>query len=690
MSTSAAGGTHLAYRADVEGLRGLAIVLVVLYHARLLGMHGGFVGVDVFFVLSGYLITGLLVKEAEQRGRLDFARFYARRMRRLLPAVAVVLLATLALARVVYSPLEQATVTQSARDAALYMSNLRFALQTLDYHAADAALNPLLHTWSLAVEEQFYVFWPLLVAAALGVVRVAGGRAGNRAMHRSRLVRVVVAASLASFALCVWQTGAVRPWAFFGLPARVWEFGLGGLAAVSGRKLPPRRAAAVGAVGLVVVVASGVVFTAATPFPGYAALLPVLGTIALLLAGEVESTSPVQRVLRSGPMLWFGRLSYSWYLWHWPILVLAGAAWGDLGAAARLGCLAASLALSAATHAVVEDPVRHSRWLAPRPALSIALGLTFTLATAGGAVVARKFGERSANHGLQRTYADAREDRPRMLDARGCMLTFTEIEARRPCVFGDTTSPRTVVLFGDSHAGQWFPAMERLATARHWRLVTMLKSACPVADVETYTARLGRVIHECGPWRRASVQRIAALRPVLVIIAHASGLNVRDDPPAGDDASAPDAPRFHTVASWAAGLRPVLVHLDSLAIPTVIIRDTPLPGFDVPVCLARAAWAPWQARDCTYARSSGVLAETEDADRRAAAGLPHVTVVDLTARICPGARCEVARGDLVLFRDGHHLTARYSATLAPVLGAGLDSAGGVAGGAGMGPSSRAW
>jgi peptidoglycan/LPS O-acetylase OafA/YrhL len=675
MVTRPAESSPSGFRADVEGLRGLAILLVVVYHGGLLRLHGGFIGVDVFFVLSGYLITGILAREAASAGRVDFVEFYARRMRRLLPAAGVVLLATLLAAWFVYSPLEQYDVTRSTRWAALYLANVRFAAQALDYHAAESALNPLLHTWSLAVEEQFYLVWPLFFAAAVGVLRPWGPqRAFPSQVALRRGVIAVGVASAVSFALALWQTSASQPWAFFGLPARAWEFGVGALVAVRIRRftlLPARFTPWLAWAGLGMVLGGGFLYTASTPFPGVAALAPVVGTLALLVAGEAEAASLVRRGLCSPPMQAFGRLSYSWYLWHWPVLVLASAVLGPLTVWQRLACLVLALALAAVTHFVVEAPVRRHGWLKGRPALSICGGLALTLVVA--LVSEGQFTAASAvtRRSPQREFWLAREDRVETLDARGCQLDSRRVRELQPCVFGDTASAKVVVLFGDSHAGQWFPAAERAALANGWRLVTLVKSACPVIVAPIYHAKLNRAFTECAEWRDSSIARVTKMRPDLVIVAQSAAyVRGQTGGAAVEGIGSPEVPA-PTPEGWQRGLRATLRVFDAARILTVVLRDTPRPGFDVPGCLARATWAPWQERVCLFDRATGMRSDVAAAEAAAAFGLPHVRVVDLTEHICRTSPCEPVRNGMVLFRDTNHLTARYSATLAPMLEAAL-------------------
>ena len=462
----------LPFRRDLEGLRGLAILLVVAYHARVPGFGGGYIGVDVFFVLSGFLITGLLTQKFDATGRLDFAEFYARRARRLLPAAAIVLGATVLAGRFVYAPFEQQGFMGTAVATAVYGSNIWFTTQSMNYWAPDSAVNPFLHTWSLAVEEQFYLVWPLLLASAL-----YAGPAGSR---RRRLVIVMGVMTAVSLAASIRLTALAQPLAFFSSPTRAWEFGVGGLGALfaanratSGGRLSSLLAWA----GLAAICAPAVLFKETTAFPGIAALLPVIGTVVVLTQHSPTAPATHTRVLSGAPLQWFGRLSYSWYLWHWPVLLIGTTIAGTTWFPVRVACMTLALLLAWITFLSVEHPIRSSTALARRPRLSLVLAVGVTAISASLAWNARARAARDADAPAQRAFTMAQKD-----GHTGCHVGFLDATPT-DCVFGDVTANATVVLFGDSHAAQWFPAMDRLGKERHWKLVSMTKSACPAAAI---------------------------------------------------------------------------------------------------------------------------------------------------------------------------------------------------------------
>jgi peptidoglycan/LPS O-acetylase OafA/YrhL len=338
-----AAGTSLAFRPDIEGLRAVAVVLVVLFHAGVPGIGGGYLGVDVFFVISGFLITSLMLRELDRTGRLSLLRFYGRRARRILPAASLVLVATILASYHWLGFLRGDEIAEDGRWAALFASNFRFAGQGVDYLASQEPPSPAQHFWSLAVEEQFYFVWP----AAIVLLIWLG--------FRWALPYALGAAVAASFAYSVWQTGTT--WSYFSPATRAWELGVGCLLAVAAgrlRRIPARIATAMAGVGLALIVVAALTFDTRTPFPGYAAALPVLAT-ALVLAGRGDA------LLGRRPLQWLGRLSYSLYLWHWPVLMIAEQAHGGpLPAWTRAALVLLSLALAAVTYACVEDPIRRS------------------------------------------------------------------------------------------------------------------------------------------------------------------------------------------------------------------------------------------------------------------------------------------------------------------------------------------
>src|ERR1019366_564235 len=303
------------FRGDIQGLRGIAVALVLLFHASIPGFKGGFVGVDIFFVLSGYLITGNLLREIKKTGRVRFREFYARRIRRLLPASFLVLIVTMIAAAIWLPPLLLPGIALDISSAGLYVSNLDFAARATDYFSASTIPSPVLHFWSLGVEEQFYLFWPLLLAFAT-----------IRKKHvevKTFVLGLIVLIS--SFTFAVWLLPRNQPWAFFSIPTRAWELILGALLASASQivaRTPRFIAAIAGILGLGMVLFSGLEQNDPLRFPGFPALLPTVGSMLIIFAGSIPKLTLPSLILSLKPLQQLGKISYSLYLWHWPVLVI--------------------------------------------------------------------------------------------------------------------------------------------------------------------------------------------------------------------------------------------------------------------------------------------------------------------------------------------------------------------------------
>ena len=639
------------FRPDIEGMRGIAVLLVVLFHCGVPGFGGGFTGVDVFFALSGYLITGLILNEIARTGSLSFRNFYARRARRLLPAAGLVILSTLLLGQLVYSPIEIAKFAKWASYTSLYISNLMFVRDASNYFASDVATNPFLHTWSLAVEEQFYLLWPALIAVGLLLMK-----------SRRRLATLLILLSAVSLVLCIWLTHHRQPWAFFSLPTRAWEFGLGGLACmVSAQelRLHPLWTKVLGWGGLLAVLAGGYAYSSQTRFPGIAALLPVVGTLATLAAGTSGIPSALSVLLGNPILQVLGRLSYSWYLWHWPILLMTMVRFPSASWRGKLLAAAVALLLAQITFLVLEKPVRMSSFLIARPALS--LGLVVLTAATGitGARIVQGRAERSLAAGDQaRFWAAANDTRP-LFD--GHCVAPAGVAAVMQCEYGDRQSGTSAVLFGDSHAEHWFPALELIANEKHWHLFTLLKASCPAARVQVYSVTLKRQDVECSSWRESALQRIVQLHPNLVILSEKDGLVANHTHPTGLGSHAISA------KEWGEGIRSTVSYLDSHGIGTVLIADVPRAGFDVPICLSRAAAHDWAPQDCEPKRETALNEDARQAEDAAIIGLANVRLLDFADTLCTGPFCQPVIGGEVVFRDSNHLTSSFARRLAPYL-----------------------
>ncbi|HEV8499686.1 MAG TPA: SGNH hydrolase domain-containing protein, partial [Gemmatimonadaceae bacterium] len=383
--------------------------------------------------------------------------------------------------------------------------------------------------------------------------------------------------------------------------------------------------------------------------------LPAVGTAALLVAGPWAPHSLVTRVLSNGLLRWFGRLSYSWYLWHWPLVGLGAVLDWNIGTFGRLGWSLLALGLAVLTYRFVETPFRETKRYRDRPHIAMALGLGASAAMLFVAFLSMGIATRRASTPVQRTIAAARNDGMEH-DCWGSILE----NAAAPCEFGDRASRTVVFLMGDSHAEHWLPAVDRIGKRRGWKVVVMVKPACPVADVpELVNGRLKRRYTECTEWRRAMLRRIVALRPQAVILSSYDHYM-----PANGERSESQV----TPTAWRDGLRRTYSLLSAAGIITIVMRDVPDVGFDVPACLSRrAAGAPFRVRECEYRREEALSARAIAAQNEAARGLRRVAFVDMTDGFCSSSPCPVTRSGVILYRDGDHLTASFSRAQAPTL-----------------------
>ncbi len=667
---------RLSYRPDIDGLRAIAVAIVVAFHAGVPGFAGGFVGVDVFFVISGYLITGLLVAELRETGSVSLSRFYARRVRRLLPALALVLASTLLLGSVVLLSVagEQQDLAKSALAAALSASNIFFWLGS-NYFSVQADLMPLLHTWSLSVEEQYYLVWPTLLIA---LMLAAGKRWG---VFTQLLLTALLLVGIATFAMSVRTTTDDPPGAFFLMPMRAWEFALGGLlvlAAPTVARWPQLFRALLFVFGVGLIGIATATLDSNIPYPGTAVLLPTLGTVALIAAGCGPVFARLHGWLSSRGMVAIGQLSYSWYLWHWPLLSLARTQ--DLGErylARDVTIALISLGLAWLTYRFIEQPIRTKQYRGFRATrttlLSGAAMSGFVVCCALGLGVAAQYSRAHPTDRQQRITADAVHDRPPATQT--CLerqhAAFGTLNRDRRC-FTRPAKPVDIVLWGDSHANHWFPLMGMASRELDMNVEEFTRAACPpLLGVMPFDE--GAIDHQCEHFNQAAIAQIERLAHEgslkgVVIAARWPAYLGRPSPDGTLQArlSYGEVPLDPVKSEGALriGLASALDRLERAGLRVVVLGATPEFHYSVPQCLLRRSLEecsmPRVAVDARRGPAMHVVASTVIAD-----GGAHM--FDPLHFFCDEKFCYPTHGRTVMFSDPQHLTAAGSPLLEPEL-----------------------
>ncbi|HEY5024358.1 MAG TPA: acyltransferase family protein [Acidimicrobiales bacterium] len=661
-----------SFRPDVEGLRAVAVLLVVLYHVGIPHL-GGYVGVDVFFVISGYVITGLLLRERAATHKTSLLAFYGRRCRRIIPAATLVIVATVLASRLLLGVVTSEQVVSDARWAAVFLANFHFTATGTNYFLAQGPASPLQSFWSLAVEEQFYIVYPTIFL----VVATIGRRLSLRAKLTVFLGLVVVA----SLTWSVVQTSSNPTVAYFSPFTRAWELALGALVAVGAgqlRRLPRGVAAVMTWIGLAGIVGAALGFTNSTPYPGSWVAVPVVATAFVIAGGTAAPRRGAEALLSLTPFRWMGRWSYSLYLWHWPILIIAAQYEGrrSLPVSENLFLAVIALGLSVITYFFVENPIRHARVLTRIRWTSLGVGAALTalcigiiaaaapVATAGtaGPAIPGSGSPPASPAAVHQAVLNARlikslpaDIRPSLAaapndwgglpaDALGCEahLAVTSVPA---CVFGDPHGAHTMVLYGDSHALMWFEALDAVAKEAKWRLVVLGKDWCHVSLVARtnppgFGSPGGRYT-QCDTWHRFAMHRINKLDPDLLIVTQEPG---GQRYPSGTI----------TPALWRQGLSKALNDVTSPRTRKIVLGNIPITSHINPNCLARHEV---NVRVCAglpdhFYRSmnSAELLAARDSGAQ---------YVDVMPWFC-STTCTDVIDDIIVYKDGDHITATYS------------------------------
>ena len=654
------------FRQDIQGMRALAVGVVVLDHAHIPGFSGGFIGVDVFFVISGFLITGLLLGDIAKHARVRFLNFYARRAQRILPAATVVIVVTCVASIALLGIIQARSVLVDGVWAVFFGANMHFASVGTNYFAASTSTSPLQHYWSLAVEEQFYLVWP----AVLGIVALVFRKKGVV----GHVPRVPIAVTLAvvggiSLFLSVVQTASNPTAAYFSTIDRTWELAVGALLAVALPwlgKIPAALRSALSWSGLVAIITAALFFTAATAIPGYNALLPVLGCAALLVGGVGKPRYGAHSLLSIRPMRYLGDISYSLYLWHWPILIIAAAYGGARDTLSiRVILVIVSTLVATLSYYGLENPLRHIRLLSQRTwrglvLWPVATGLVISIAVFGAPSVPFAAAAGSANSTMSPLNAvraaviagQAADAVPALTDP-GLLNASTDhvdlgscsqypVFTGKVCNLGDPNGTKTMVVFGNSHSVMWVPGLIVLAKQEHLKLYPVVKEACAYEAFPDLNHEWN-ISNECTTFYDWAKKTIKRLHPDVIVIG-----------------------TFSRTPHWVAGETSVINTLKLLTPRLILLGDTPYTK--VPAqCLLQTGATQGSCLSSQSELSTEVQAKVQDI-----ASSTRVQSLDMTNLFCDDALCPAVINGLIPTWDGKHLTPQYSTFLAPALESALN------------------
>ena len=604
---------------QIQGLRALAALLVTIFHAKLL--PGGFIGVDIFYVISGYLITGLILREIEKTGKLDLQTFYQRRIKRLLPTSVFVLFVTAIVGMFVLPAITRDALGRDLFAAATYISNYLFAWWENDYQNLDATPSPFIHYWSLAVEEQFYVVWPIFILLL--------SRYGKRAVFRG-----IAAVTFLSLLLSIYQTQTSPIWAFYSLPTRAWELGFGALLLFVPDTFWKNRF--IPWFGVIGIALASFRFDEKTAFPGINALLPVVSTAVLI--GSISIWPRAFNDLSNNRISqWLGSISYPLYLWHWPALVLPSSALGrPLRIRERIFCIILTIILAHFTSKYIEQPIRHKK-IAGKKIYQF-FAATTVISLVAGVIISFSSSSMITVKGTDYRFNLVEVMQKPAVYGDDCHSNYGETESGE-CTYGDLNSETTIVLYGDSHAAQWFPTLLKLVNEKGFKLVSLTKSACPSVDVPRADQGAYKNVH-CETWRDKSIKRIKQIRPAAVILSSYQYFT----PPSGYS----DKNKW-----WKDGQERLLSSLRGSSDHLIYISDTPKPLRDIPNCLA--------SRDVNSCNTT---------ERTPVKIIRGFEIIDPTPWLCTKL-CPAIQDGYVVYRDSSHISVAAALALKPQLEAAL-------------------
>lgn len=666
------------FRPDIEGVRAISSVTVMLYHAGISWMAGGFTGVDVFYVLSGFLVTLGLLREAESKGKIDFFDFMGRRFRRLLPVSALVIIVTVLATYYWMGPTFGNTTAKDAMWTSGFMANWRFINVGTDYLGAQSAASPLQHYWTLAVEGQFYIAWPLIMLL-LALIAKKFTNISVRALTGF----VLIAMFVASYWWSITTTESEATTAYFSTFTRTFEIAAGCLLAVF---LPqilniPRAIGTwlmIGGVALII--ACCFIIKADTPFPGWIAILPVAGASAVITGGSVAANSWIDKILAIKPLQLLGKYSYGMYLWHWPMLQIGPSVIGrPFELWEKLVVLVLATVLAAITYHLIENPMRNLSILKKNPpqwswafgalliALPIALGAQQIRANEEAPPISISEAAQSEYPNEAEVLAEVQasvdidewpEQAPRIENPAysGECDVSRAATSSSACVHGDPNGSRTAVIYGDSHAAMWIPSFDLIGKSSDWKIIQLNKPGCVAPDFPTYSNVLGREYTECSEYRDWAIAKIAEINPDLVIVTSAYDGSLRST---GTEGTADGVP-----AAWEDGLGLTLDAIVPNAGRVIVLGDQAYPTEAGINCLEAN---PSDVRKCGDSVDDAVHVE-HNAMEANVAKEHGAEYVDITKWMCTDDFCPAVIGGITVHRDRMHINETFAIYLSEVLG----------------------
>jgi peptidoglycan/LPS O-acetylase OafA/YrhL len=594
---------------EIQGLRALAALLVVLYHADF--VPGGFIGVDIFYVISGYLITGLILRQIQETGSLDLKNFYQRRIKRLLPASVLVLIITAAISYLILPPIGRAELGRNVLAVGLLVSNYAFALWETDYQNLGAEPSALVHYWSLAVEEQFYLIWPIFILLI--------SRMGLRKIKWAIFSTFVI-----SLLFSIWHTQNSSILAFYSLHTRAWELAAGALILFIPKSFTlkfVKTQQAAFLLGLALLTCAIIFFNSQTPFPGAAALVPVIGTF-LLINSIGNWPKPAANLSNHKITQWLGAISYSLYLWHWPVLLLPSIYLDrPLVGNEKTLCVIVTIILAHLTYRFVEQPIRYAN-LDTKTVYKTVVASFMTIALISVVIISTSTTKIYIKE-VNKTFDLIDITAQPIVYSDGCHAGYGEINSAS-CAYGDLSSSKSIVLFGDSHAAQWFEPLNAIATRDGYKLISLTKSACAAFELPRVSKGLYNK-EECASWQRNSIKRIKELRPEFVIVSTFSRYYLYDKNNQKEN-------------FYVSGQKDLYNKLNDYSGELIYISDTPKPVKDIPKCL-----------------SNSPLKSCDDVDRSSNKVYEGFVTIDPYIWFCKGG-CKVINGNYVVYRDASHIS----------------------------------